>query len=91
MLFAGFADQEANTFQGRLDRLNVAFDEAKETVGFALLPVLEKRRDRTLISLNCLKNVIFKYILVFFRVFFRKYTSRILVFLTKNPSRKSEK
>ena len=40
--FAGFADQEANTFQGRLDRLNVAFDEAKETVGFALLPVLEK-------------------------------------------------
>ena len=40
--FAGFAAQEANTFQGRLDRLNVAFDEAKETVGFALLPVLEK-------------------------------------------------
>jgi hypothetical protein len=40
--FAGFADQEANTFQGRLDRLNVAFDEAKETIGFALLPILEK-------------------------------------------------
>lgn len=40
--FAGFAAQEANTFQGRLDRLNVAFDEAKETIGFALLPVLEK-------------------------------------------------
>jgi phage-related protein len=40
--FAGFAANEANTFQGRLDRLNVAFDEAKETVGFALLPVLEK-------------------------------------------------
>jgi hypothetical protein len=40
--FAGFAEQEANTFQGRLDRLNVAFDEAKETIGFALLPVLEK-------------------------------------------------
>ena len=40
--FAGFSEQEANTFQGRLDRLNVAFDEAKETVGFALLPVLEK-------------------------------------------------
>jgi hypothetical protein len=38
--FAGFAAQEANTFQGRLDRLNVAFDEAKETIGFALLPVL---------------------------------------------------
>jgi hypothetical protein len=40
--FAGFAAQEAQTFQGRLDRLNVAFDEAKETIGFALLPVLEK-------------------------------------------------
>lgn len=40
--FAGFADQEAQTFQGRLDRLNVAFDEAKETIGFALLPVLEQ-------------------------------------------------
>ena len=38
--FAGFAANEANTFQGRLDRLNVAFDEAKETVGFALFPVL---------------------------------------------------
>jgi len=40
--FAGFAEQEANTFQGRLDRLNIAFDEAKETIGFALLPILEK-------------------------------------------------
>ena len=40
--FAGFAAQEANTFQGRIERLNVAFDEAKETIGFALLPVLEK-------------------------------------------------
>lgn len=40
--FGGFAEQEANTFQGRLDRLNVAFDEAKETVGFALLPILQK-------------------------------------------------
>jgi hypothetical protein len=40
--FGGFADQEANTFQGRIDRLNVAFDEAKETIGFALLPALEK-------------------------------------------------
>ena len=40
--FAGFAAQEAETFQGRLDRLNVAFDEAKETIGFALLPIIEK-------------------------------------------------
>jgi hypothetical protein len=40
--FAGFSEQEANTFQGRLQRLNVAFDEAKETIGFALLPIFEK-------------------------------------------------
>jgi hypothetical protein len=40
--FAGFAANEAQTFQGRIDRLNVAFDEVKETVGFALLPILEK-------------------------------------------------
>jgi len=40
--FAGFAANEANTFQGRLDRMKVAFDEAKESIGFALLPVLEK-------------------------------------------------
>lgn len=40
--FKGFAENEANTFQGRLDRMKVAFDEAKETIGFALLPILEK-------------------------------------------------
>jgi hypothetical protein len=40
--FAGFSANEAQTFQGRIDRLNVAFDEAKETIGFALLPQLEK-------------------------------------------------
>ena len=40
--FAGFSEQEAATFQGRIDRLNVAFDEAKEAIGFALLPILEK-------------------------------------------------
>lgn len=40
--FSGFAANEALTFQGRIDRLNVAFDEAKESIGFALLPVLGK-------------------------------------------------
>ena len=39
--FAGFAAQEANTLQGRLDRMKVAFDEIKETIGYALLPVFE--------------------------------------------------
>ena len=58
--FAGFADQEANTFQGRLQRLNVAFDEAKETIGFALLPVLSKLitfiNDAALPVINALAN-----------------------------------
>jgi hypothetical protein len=40
--FAGQAAASANTFQGRLDRLNIVLDEAKESIGFALLPVLER-------------------------------------------------
>lgn len=40
--FAGFAANEAQTFQGRIDRLKVAFDEAKESVGFQFLPIIEK-------------------------------------------------
>jgi phage-related protein len=43
--FKGFAEGEAQTFQGRLDRLKVAFDETKETIGFALLPILQKFLD----------------------------------------------
>lgn len=41
-LFGGAAAANAETFQGRIARLKVAFDEAKESVGFALLPIIEK-------------------------------------------------
>jgi hypothetical protein len=41
-LFGGAAAKNAETFQGRLARLQVAFDEAKETIGFALLPIIER-------------------------------------------------
>jgi phage-related protein len=41
-LFGGAAAKNAETFQGRIARLQVAFDEAKETIGFALLPIIEK-------------------------------------------------
>jgi len=41
-LFGGAATANANTFAGRMERLKVTFDEAKETIGFALLPILEK-------------------------------------------------
>jgi len=41
-LFGGAAAQNAETFQGRMDRLKVAFDESVETIGFALLPILQK-------------------------------------------------
>ena len=41
-LFGGAAAANAETYAGRIARVKVAFDEAKETVGFALLPILEK-------------------------------------------------
>ena len=40
--FGGSAKTQAETFEGRIARINVAFDEAKETIGTALLPIVEK-------------------------------------------------
>ena len=40
--FQGAAATAANTYAGRLARMNVAFAEAKEGLGVALLPLLEK-------------------------------------------------
>jgi len=40
--FTGAAATAANTYAGRLDRMNVAFAEAKEALGVLLLPILEK-------------------------------------------------
>lgn len=39
--FGGSAATQANTFEGQIKRLQVAFDEAKETVGAALLPTIQ--------------------------------------------------
>jgi len=39
--FEGQASKQAETFQGRIDRLKVAFEEGKETIGAKLLPVIE--------------------------------------------------
>ena len=41
-LFGGAASRNADTYAGRIARMQVALDEAKETIGFALLPILEK-------------------------------------------------
>jgi hypothetical protein len=38
--FANQASVQADTFEGKMARLRVSFDEAKETLGFALLPTL---------------------------------------------------
>lgn len=38
--FGGQATVQAETFEGRMQRLQVAFDEAKESVGARLLPIL---------------------------------------------------
>jgi len=41
-LFGGAAAKNADTYAGRIARMQVAFSEAKETIGVALLPILEK-------------------------------------------------
>jgi hypothetical protein len=41
-LYGGAASRNAETFQGRINRLKVAFDEAKESVGTFLLPIIER-------------------------------------------------
>jgi hypothetical protein len=41
-LYGGSAAKNAETFQGKIDRLKVGFDEAKESLGTALLPQVER-------------------------------------------------
>ena len=41
-LYGGAAAANAETFQGKIDRLKIGFDEAKESLGVALLPQVEK-------------------------------------------------
>jgi hypothetical protein len=41
-LYGGAAAANAETFQGRIDRLKQAFDEGKEAIGVRLLPIIEK-------------------------------------------------
>ena len=41
-LYGGAASKNAETFQGRMDRLKQAFEEAKEEIGYKLLPFVEK-------------------------------------------------
>ena len=41
-LWGGSAARNAETFQGRIDRLKQGFEEGKEAIGTALLPILEK-------------------------------------------------
>ena len=41
-LYGGAAAANAETFQGKIDRLKVGFDEAKEALGVALLPQVER-------------------------------------------------
>lgn len=43
--FGGAAATQANTFEGQIQRLKVGFDEAKESVGAALLPALKNLLD----------------------------------------------
>lgn len=54
-LFGGAAAANADTYAGRIARMKIAFDEAKETIGFALLPILE--RVMTFINNNALPAI----------------------------------
>lgn len=40
--FGGAATTQAETFEGRIARLKVTFDETKESIGTALLPIVDK-------------------------------------------------
>lgn len=40
--FGGAAATQAETFEGRIERLKIRFEETKESVGTALLPIIEK-------------------------------------------------
>jgi len=40
--FGGAASTQADTLEGRIARVSVAFDETKEAIGTALLPIVEK-------------------------------------------------
>lgn len=40
--FGGAAATQAETFEGRIARLKVTFDETKESIGTALLPIVDK-------------------------------------------------
>ena len=43
--FGGQAQAKTETYQGKMDKLKVAFDEAKESVGTALLPIITNLAD----------------------------------------------
>jgi hypothetical protein len=43
--FGGAAATQANTFEGQIARLRVGFDEAKETIGAQLLPIIQRLLD----------------------------------------------
>ena len=43
--FGGAATVQANTFEGQIQRLRVGFDEAKESIGARLLPILKETLD----------------------------------------------
>lgn len=41
-LYGGAAATNAETFQGKIDRLKISFEEAQESLGFLLLPYVER-------------------------------------------------
>jgi len=60
--FGGFASQRADTFSGKMDRLKIAFDEGKETIGSFVLdgitPLVTLIVDKVVPAVNSLSGKI---------------------------------
>jgi hypothetical protein len=72
--FAGQATIQAETFEGKLARLNVAFDEGKETVGAYILdavtPLVENLVDKVIPAFSDIATTIGEDVGPVFKVFF---------------------
>jgi len=85
--FEGQASKQAETFQGKMDRLSVAFDEAKETVGSyvldALTPLLSAFVDKGIPAIQDFASNLGKTLGPAFEKIFKVIRDDLLPILTK--------
>jgi len=83
--FAGAGTEAANTYAGKMERLKIAFDEAKETVGFfilnALTPLMDKVVNNVIPNIGKWADaigVVLRPVIIFISEFIRDVFSPIL-------------